>query len=163
MQVKVRRARDGQWGFLETFNVYNYAGKGTITSTVCITPEGKIASCYAFRGEEFISSEEIDNTVGIDKYVKAKKPFYCKLSDGFIATIKAGYDFNEKKFLRDKTSFNIYTVNKLVEPDLSGGRGTLTLEKILTLTPEVTELMYKVAEDICSCDGDRVQYIKNRI
>lgn len=162
MQVKVRKSRDGQWGFLESFSVYNYAGKGTITVTVGVSPEGKFVPCYAYRGEEFVPASEIDKTVGIDKYIKAKKPFYCKLADGFITTIKAGYDFKEKKFLKDKTSFNIYEINQLVKPQLANGKGIFTIDPILEYTQDIIDLMFSIAEDLCKCDGDREAFIKSR-
>lgn len=160
MEVKVKKSSDGEWGFVESFQVYRYYGKGSINVLTCITPDGEIAEPYIYRGGEFIPARVVDREIGIERYVWAKKPFFCKLSDGFIAYVKAGIDFETGGFLENKSSFSVYAMGEKM--DMSYDRGVVQLHEIFEITDRVKEIMSPIIRSICSTGEDRVRFLKSR-
>ena len=162
MDVTIRRSEDGKWGFVESFSVYRYGGKGVINVLLAVTAEGRIAPSYVMRGGKFIPADAIDVEMGIDKYIKAKKPFYTLLSDGFIANVKAGFNTTSGEFLPEKTSFSIFKFNS--NPDSVGiSEGVLSLRKIHESSEQLETLMYKIARQVSLCKGDRRIYLLSRL
>lgn len=161
MDITIRKSDSGQWGFVESFSVYNYLGKGTINVLLAVTTGGRIAPAYVMRGREFIPVEDIENEMGIDKYIKAKKPFYTLLSDGFIANVKAGVDFNTGEFLSDKTSFSVMKIAR--QPEIGINNGKLQLIKLHETSETLENLMMKVARQVSLCRGDKKIYLLSRL
>lgn len=160
MVIKVRRSKDNVWGFPETFKSYIYDGMGYVEVSAVVTPTGELSSPYVYRGEQFIPASQIDEEMGIEKYIKAKKPFYSLLNDGFIVTIRAGVDFINKKFLPEKTSYSVYNIGKISNNDINFGE--IQLVGILELPENVRNLLDKLSEQVAKCNGDRVAYLKGR-
>lgn len=161
MDVTIRKDKNDVWGFVESFTKYETIDTGNIKVVVGINPKGKLAVPYVYREEEFIPLQQIDDEMGISKYIKAKKPFYCKLSEGFIAFIKAGVNYTEKKFLPETTDFIIYTV---AGKDLEApNKGTLHLKRVLDVPENLKELMMDLAKQVSECYGDREAFLRNRM
>jgi len=161
MDVSIKKDGNDVWGFVESFSKYQTIDTGNIKVVVGISPKGELATPYVFRDDKFIPLQQIDDEMGIIKYIKAKKPFYCKLSEGFIAFIKAGVNYTEKKFLPESTDFIIYTVagKELEAPN----KGTLHLRRVLDVPENLKELMMKLAEDVSKCYGDREAFLRSRM
>lgn len=160
MEVKVKKSSDGMWGFVESFQVYRYHGKGSINVLTCITPDGEIAEPYIYKGGEFVPARVVDGQIGIERYVWAKKPFYCKLSDGFIAYVKAGIDFDTGEFLEGKSSFSVYTMGEKM--DMSYDKGVVQLHEIFEVTDRVRDMMSSIMKAVCATGEDRVKFLKSR-
>lgn len=161
MDVTIRMDKNGVWGFVESFSKYQTIDTGNIKVVVGVTPQGELATPYIYREEQFIPLKQVDEEMGIIKYIKAKKPFYCNLSEGFIAFIKAGVNYTEKKFLPETTDFIIYSVaGKEFE---SPTKGILHLKRVLDVPENLKTLMMKLAEEVSKCYGDREAFLKSRI
>lgn len=161
MDVKIRKSKDNVWGFVESFSSYQTVSTGNIKVVCAITPEGKLAEPYVFRDEQFIPLKQIDEEMGIEKYIKAKKPFYSNLSDGFIAFIKAGVDYVEEEFLPEKTDFVIYQVaGKELESPV---KGVLHLKRVLDIPENLKVLMMNLAKEVSECYGDREVFLRRRM
>lgn len=161
MDVTIRKSKDDVWGYVESFSAYQTIDTGNIKVVVTITPDGELAEPYVLRDEQFIPLKQIDEEMGIEKYIKAKKPFYCKISDGFIAFIKAGVNYTEEEFIKDKSSFVIYqSAGKDLE---SPSKGTLHLKRVLDIPKELEDLMYHIAEQVSTCYGDREKFLRDRL
>ena len=161
MLLKIRKSKDNVWGFPESFSVYNYEGVGYIKILGVITPMGTLAQPYVFRAETFIPASVIEEEMGIEKYLKAKKPFYCLLSDGFIAEIRTGVDFVNNKYLPEKSSFNIYMVARSSEASINDG--AIQLINVLEIPEKVTLLMSRISEGIAASGGDRATFLRSRM
>lgn len=160
MEVTIRKSKNNEWGYVEYFSTYQTIDTGNIKVVASVTAEGKLSTPYVLRGEEFVPVEQIQEEMGIDKYIKAKKPFYSKLSDGFIVFIKAGVNYTEKAFLKDKTSFVIY---KAAGKEMtSASEGTVQLTRILDIPDNLKDLMYELAEKVSKCNGDREEFLRSR-
>lgn len=164
MVLQVKKDSDNEWGFVENFSLYKYGDTGNITITGVVTPEGKLSTPYVLRGNTYIPLKTIEEEMGIEKYIKAKKPFYSRLSDGFIVQIKAGVNFDTGEFLEDKTSYVVYRVLRRKE-STSGNANSCELElgRILEVTSELKELMLKLAKEVVLCKGDRELYLRSRL
>lgn len=161
MDITIRKDDKENWGFVESFSTYSYDGKGSISVVMAITTEGKIAPPYVLRGNQFISADVIDREMGIEKYIKAKKPFYTLLSDGFIASVKAGLNFSTGEFLPDKTSYSIYKIAN--KPEVSINEGKVHLRKIHETSDTLDDLMIRIARQVSLCKGDRRVYLLSRL
>lgn len=161
MDVTIRRSSDNEWGFVESFSVYRYSGKGIINVTLAVTSDGRIAPAYVMRGNKFISVDEIDKEMGIEKYIKAKKPFYTMLSDGFIANVKSGFNTANGEFLKEKTSFSIFRFAD--QSEIGINEGNLRLREIHETSEQLNDLMYKIARQVSLCRGDRRIYLLSRL
>lgn len=160
MEVTIRRDKENTWGFVESFSIYGYKGKGAITVTAVVTPEGDLASPYVLRGNLFIPLSQIDEEMGIEKYIKAKKPIYSRLQDGFLVKIRAGYDFETRQFLLDSSQYSVYSI---LEKSIQDNEGTLKLSPILEIPEKLDTLMKNLAEQVSKCGGIRYNYLKNRL
>lgn len=160
MVIHVRRSKDNAWGFPETFKKYSYEGIGYVEVLAVVNPMGELSEPYVFRGEQFIPASQIDEEMGIEKYIKAKKPFYCLLSDGFIVSIRAGVNFITGEFLPEKTSYTVYNVRSTSYTSINAG--TIQLMSILELPENVKELLDGLSKKVADCGGDRIAYLKSR-
>lgn len=160
MIINARKSKDNVWGFPETFKKYSYEGIGYVEVTAVVNPLGELASPYVYRGEQFIPAAKIDEEMGIEKYIKAKKPFYCLLNEGFIVTIRAGVDFLNKEYLPDKTSYSVYNICNFSNTDINSA--SIHLVGILELPENVKYLLDRLSQQVAECYGDRVAYLKGR-
>lgn len=160
MKLTIRKSKDDKWGFVETYSSYSYLLKGSITVTVGVTVDGTLTKPYVLRGEEFIPLSQIEEEMGIEKYIKAKKPFYSLLSDGFIVQLKVGLDFRTGEYLPDKSCYTVYKVTdkKVISPI----ECELSLVRILDTTDKLNELMENLGKEIASYKGDRATFLRAR-
>lgn len=160
MILNIRKSKDNVWGFPETFKKYSYDGIGYVEVNAVVTTDGELSAPYVYRAEQFIPASKIDEEMGIEKYIKAKKPFYSLLNDGFVVTIRAGVDFINKKHLPEKTSYSVYNISKLSSKDINSG--SIQLVGILELPENVKSLLDKLSVQVAECNGNRVAYLKSR-
>lgn len=160
MKLTIRKSKDDKWGFVETYSSYSYLLKGSITVTVGVTVDGTLTKPYVLRGEEFIPLSQIEEEMGIEKYIKAKKPFYSLLSDGFIVQLKVGLDFRTGEYLPDKSCYTVYKVTdkKVISPI----ECELSLVRILDTTDKLNELMENLGKEVASYKGDRATFLRAR-
>lgn len=161
MDLTIRRGGEKEWGFVESFDMYHYDGKGSVKVTIGVSTDGNLTKPYVLRKGVFIPLDVIDKEMGVEKYIKAKKPFYSLLSDGFVASVKAGVDFNTGEFLPDKTDYKIYQLHDMTK--LSLNQGTIHLRQIHETSKDLEDLMMVIAEKISRCKGDRLEFLKARL
>lgn len=160
MDLTIRKGKDGVWGFVETYDVYRYSGKGYVSVLMCITPDLELSKPFAFRDESYIPLEQIEEEVGIDKYIKAKKPFYSVLGNGIIAQIKAGLNYETGEFIPEKTTYTLY---KTVNTDSEFSFGKIKLSPILEIPENINDAMIELASKVIIGKGDRLEFLKSRI
>jgi len=159
MLVKAKCSRSKDWGFVEKFEVYRYDTRGYVKALTSVTSEGKLAPAYVFRGEEFISLQEIDEEVGIDRYIKAKKPFYSKLKEGFLVVLKAQIDFADRVYIPEKSTFEVYTLNGTPNNIEKG----LPFKKVLDVPKEFADIVAEPLRILGESFGDREEFLRRRM
>lgn len=159
MDVKVKGSKTNNWGFVEKYRKYSYLGKGYIEAIVGVTFDKRMTEPYVFKGEEFIPLRDIIGTVGIDKYIKAKKPFYSLLKDGFLVKLVANVDFEEGKYISEKSTFEVFSLNSVVPSK----EGTLKFKTLLEVPEPVKELMKDMLQVLGESMGDREKFLLARI
>lgn len=160
MEVVIRSSKNGQWAFVEGYSIYRYGSTGSITVTLGISYDGKMVKPYVYRGEEFVPLSQIEKEMGIEKYIKAKKPFYSKLADGVIATLRVGVNFATGEYLPDKSYYKVYDIRSWNAADY---RGTLQLSRIVDVPEPVDKLLKRISESIATCKDSRLEFLKMRI
>lgn len=159
MLVKARYDKNNSWGLLEKYESYQYNRKGYVKALVSVTKDGSFAPIYAFRGEEFIPLDIIDAEVGIDRYVKAKKPLYSKVGEGFLVLLKAEVDYANKVYYPDKSTYEVYTLNG-TEVDVSKG---LPFKRVLDVPKEFENLVKEPLRILGESFGKKEEFLRKRI
>ena len=162
VRIKVKVDNESRWGFVESYRVWrNYLNKGYIEVLAGISPAGEFTQNYIWRGGEFVSVSEATKDVSLDRYLKAKKPFYSLLSEGFIAKIRVGYDFNEGKILEKSSDYEIYKIGD--ESTFSKMDGELPMMRVREVNPIIVSLINrKLSKEIADCGTDRHKFISKR-
>lgn len=159
MLVKVRKGETSGWGMVETFQVYRYGNHGTVTITGLVGADGRLTESYVYRGGEFIPASQIDEEMGVEKYIKAKKPFYMRLSEGFPVRVKASIDYSTGECVIEKSTCEIFQVTGR---ELSLNYGSVRMTRLLNIPDKMNALMENVIREVANCKGNRVAYIKSR-
>lgn len=160
MILKIKPSgKDGVWGFVEEFKTYLYDDTGYVKVLVGIDKSFNFSKPYVYRKNDFVLASGIDKEMGIEKYIKAKKPFYSMLSDGIIAEIRAGLNYKTGEFLPNKTD---YTIHKPLETMEVNGRLVIKTSAVKEFTPELNEFMMLMAKKVSECGGDRDVFLRSR-
>lgn len=159
MLVKVRCSNDKEWGFLEKYDVYRYYNEGYIKAVTAVTADKKLSPCYAFKGGRFVPLKEIEESVGIDKYIKAKKPFYSKLNEGYLVVLKAEVNFKDKVYFPEKSSYEVYTING----NPSNIEDGIAFKRLLNVPKEFRDVVEEPLRVLGESFGDREKFLKERI
>lgn len=161
MDIRVRCDKNNRWGFVEEYKVYDYLGKGSVNALVGVGFDRSMTEPYVFRGGSFIRLEEIDKEMGIEKYVKAKKPFYTLLKDGFIVKLDAKVDFINKEYFPEKSSYSVYTPLKISKEGCSATK--LVLMRVNEIPVEMDGSMRCLLQEVGGSMGDRETFLRGRM
>lgn len=159
MLVKTRCSKNKEWGFLEKYEKYQYGKTGYVKALTAVTMDKCLAPAYVFRGDDFVPLQVIDEEVGIDKYIKAKKPFYSKIKEGFVVVLKAEVDFVNKIYYPEKSTYEVYTMNGNPVDVKSG----LPFKKVLDLPKEFDNVVKEPLRLLGESFGDREKFLRGRI
>lgn len=160
MLVKARKDKNNSWGFLEEYKVYQYYETGYIKALTSVTVDKRLAPVYVFRGEEFVPLEVIDSEMGISKYIKAKKPFYSKVNEGFLVVLKAEVNFKTRKYFPEKSTFELYSLNDGASIDISKG---LPFSPVLDIPREFRNVVEEPLRLLGESFGDREKFLRGRL
>lgn len=158
MLIKARVDKNGEWGFLEKYEWYKYYNTGYVKALVGITLDRKLTKPFVYKGKEFVPLKEIDETVGLDKYIKAKKPFYSKVKDCFIVELKAAVNFETGEYIPDKSSFEFYTPNG--NPNKAE---ELPFKRVLEVPSEFRNFLEEPLRLLGESLGDREKFLRSRM
>lgn len=159
MLLKAKCSKSRKWGFVEKFEVYNYRSRGYVKALTSVTVDGELSPAYVFKGDEFVPISEIDKEVGIDRYLKAKKPFYSKLNAGFVVILKAEVDFANRVYIPEKSSFEVYTLNGNPS-NLDKG---LPFKRVLDVPKEFAQIVEEPLKILGESFGNREEFLRRRI
>lgn len=91
MILTLRKDNAERWGIVEKHNVYEYKGITNVTHIFNLFSEPKV-----YKGGFFQSLTNIDESVGTEGYIRAKKPFYSMLDkSSCLVELKAKYQAEE--------------------------------------------------------------------
>lgn len=156
MIVKARCSNSKEWAFLEKYEVYRHYNRGYVKAITSVNVNGKLSPKYVFKGGEFVSVSDIDNSVGIDRYIKAKKPFYSKIKEGILVVLKAEVDFVEKLYYPEKSTYEVYTLNG----GLYGNDTELPFKRVLAVPDSFNDIVKEPLQILGESFGNRELYIR---
>lgn len=167
MNIDLRADRNGNFAFVETFKVYEYRGEGTIdVLAVPDTSMSVLPMAYVLRGETYIPTSTIEEEMGIEKYVVAKKPMYSLISDNrpLILRAKVGIRYDDNTYLKEKSTYSIYIKNPNVpiEP-LAGDRYLMRTRELLSRDEAIEAWLDSIGESIARYGTNRVEFLKSRM
>ena len=159
MKVKVRMSTKDlfiKWGLVEKFGFYKYKNEGYIESLACVTVEGRFVKPRIMKGEKFLVPTEVD----IDNYIKAKKPFYSILDEGFIMNLKAGINYDTGEFLEDKSTAMVY---KIISEKPQGTSGYAIATPVSEVPEVVIEMAKGLMKELVEAGEDRKAFLMKRL
>lgn len=161
MILNLRCSDDGKFGFVERYSPYVYVD-GAIHIKALATAGGYFSKPFIMRGGEFISAQEIEKEMGIQKYIKAKKPFYSVLGEGnLIVDARIAYDLKTNSYIKSKSVFNMYGIVKDTLT-LNDGIWSVELRRLSSSSKELEDWVTSVSEKIAVIGNDREQFLKSR-
>lgn len=159
MNVKIKKDKNNEWGMVESFQVYKYDTHGTITATAIVGVNGELVKPFCYRKEEFIPASQIEEEMGIDKYLTAKKPFYSKVSEGFPVKIVSAIDFITGEIDKKKSYCDVFMVSST---KVAVNSGSIALSRVLNKPRSLELLCEDLIERVASCKGNREVFLKSR-
>lgn len=159
MIIKTRRSENNEWGFVEKYETYRYCDGGHVSALTSVTMNGTLAPAYVFRGGKFIPLKDIDEEVGLNRYIAAKKPFYSKIKEGFVVMLTAKVDFRNGIYLPDESTYEVYTMNG-VPGDITKG---IPFKKVLDVPKEFATIVKEPLRLLGESMGDREKFLRSRI
>lgn len=162
MRLKLRCSKDGKFGFVEKFKSYNYR-TGAVTLTSLVRVGDRLAEPYVLRAGMFVPAAEIDKEMGIEKYIKAKKPFYSVLGSG-NAILEARVSFNREdgSLNESGTHYSLYIPVKGSLEEESDNTFTVNANRITNTVPEIDEWVQGLLNDIVKFQQDRKLFLQYR-
>lgn len=154
------RVENKEWCFLEKFSKYVRGSKALVTALTSIDREtGEIGRAYVARGGEFVPLERIDEEVGIDRYIKAKKPFYSKLKGNFIVVMRVRVDILTGEYNEEGSTYELYLVNG--NPmDYSK---SLPFKRVRDVPKEFDAFMKEPMRVLAESRGNREKFLRSRL
>lgn len=164
LSLKVKKTQENKLGIVEGFSVYEYNGAGYVDISTLISVKDSDNPClaepYVYRGRDFIPARVIDEEMGIEKYFKAKKPFYVLLDgEAFIVRLKLNIDFSSGEYRKNKS---VLEAHRIVSRKFEGDNGVIVTNSILDVPEDVNKLMEKVAEESSKFGKDRASFLRSR-
>lgn len=162
MEMVIRKGEGNVWGFVEGFKCYRFGDTGNIKVTVGVTSEGKFTTPYILRGGKFLPLSDIENEgeVGLTAYMKAKKPIYSLITDGFIITLKCYLDYTTGELIEEKSGFDVYSVLKTTPVNATEAK--LHTVRLLEIPEQLNTLAVNLMKKVVETGTDREQFLKNR-
>lgn len=158
MELKIKKSRDNKWGFVEAFKKWKYLNPvGYIEVVVGVDTKGQFTKPYVFRGEEFVSLKSINEEMGIEKYINAKKPFYSLLEDCFVAKLRVYVNFDTGEYIEEKSTYDVYSV-----VGFDGDKVGFT-KRIREVPEAIDTCMKKLMKELSESYNSREEFLLKRL
>ena len=162
MKLKLRCAEDGKFGFVETFLPYNYK-LGAVRIISLVKVGQGLAEPYIFRKGLFEPASVIDGEMGIDRYIKAKKPFYSVLGTGnAIIEARIAYERNNGELAEKNSHYSLYIPVKGSMEILGNNTYSVTANRLSNITPEINEWALGLMKEIAKTQQNRAEFLRAR-
>ena len=108
MKIQLRSDKHNRLGFVEKYNHYFYEDR-RVTVLGLADVGGYFSEPYVLRGDEFIPASQIEEEMGLEKYLKAKKPFYSVIGTGNIVVLaKISMTLGDNKvYIPEKSTYGL--------------------------------------------------------
>lgn len=160
MEMTIRRGEGNIWGFVEVFKPYRFGDVGSVTVTLGVTTDGKFTVPYILRSGKFVPLQEVEGDVGLKAYMKAKKPTYSLLSDGFIITLKCYFNYVTGEFIREKSNYDIYSIIKTTP--VNANESKLSTVRLLEIPSQLEDLSIELMKQVVKTGANREEFLKGR-
>ena len=162
MELVIRKGEGNTWGYVESFKCYRFGDTGNIKVTVGVTSDGEFTTPHILRGGKFspLSDIESEGEVGLTAYMKAKKPIYSLLADGFIITLKCYLDYTTGELIEEKSGFDVYSVLKTTPVNATEAK--LHTVRLLEIPEQLNVLAINLMKKVVETGTDREKFLKNR-
>ena len=164
MKVALRSDKYNRLGFVERYSQYFYDYKRISILGIADMSNCCFAEPYVLRGDEFIPASQIEEELGISKYIKAKKPFYSVIGTGnIIVSAKVAMSLGDTPiYIPEKSIYSLYYLNKDSLKSQGNGRWVADMKRISQTNDSIMEIVHNMGKEFVKCGGDRELFLKSR-
>lgn len=162
MRLKLRCSDGGKFGFVETFLPYNYI-LGAVRVVALVKVGQGLAEPYIYRKGVFEPASVIDEEMGIEKYIKAKKPFYSVLGTGnAIIEARVAYEREGGTLVEKSSHYSLYIPVKGSMEIMGNNAYSVVANRLSNITPEIDSWALNLMKDIAKTQQNRAEFLKAR-
>ena len=160
MRLKLKCSEDN-FGFVEVYKPYSYT-VGAVTIMAVAEAGGGFAEPFVYRGGEFIPASQIEEEMGISKYIRAKKPFYSLLGTGnVIVEMRVSFDLHTHEYL--DSTYKLYGIVKDSLVSDKDGNWSVELRRYTSSSPDLEMWLMELAKKTAKFGSDREAFLKSRL
>lgn len=121
MVLDLVKSNNDKFGFVEKYRAYHAVGYFTESHLVGVNGDSLyIEAPYSFRGGYFEDLVDVESRIGLDSFLKAKKPIYSLLNPStIIVDMKIARETISGGYLPDKSVYKVYVINNIFRGDSS--------------------------------------------
>ena len=163
MKVTLKSDRNNRLGFVEKYHQYFYDHRKI--SVLCMADVGGYFSePFVMRGEEFIPAAQIEEEMGLEKYIKAKKPFYSVIGTGnVIVSAKIAMTLGENpEYLPENSAYALYYIDKSSLVNKGSGVWEANLKRVPATSDKIEQWFHEIGKKFAECGNDREVFLKSR-
>lgn len=163
MKVTLRSDRNNKLGFVEKYSHYFYEDR-RVTVLCMADVGGYFSEPYVLRGDEFIPAAQIEEEMGLEKYLKAKKPFYSVIGTGnIVVSAKIAMTLGENKtYIPEKSVYGLYFLDKNSLKPLGSGEWEANLKKVSATNEQLEAWFHELGRKFVECGNDRGVFLRSR-
>ena len=162
MKITLRCDDDNHLGFVEGYSHYFYDER-RVTALGLATVGGYFSEPYVFRGGKFIPAAQIEEEMGIEKYLKAKKPIYSLIGTGnVIVQAKISMSMQDNSYIPEKSSYTLYFLDKNSLVPKGVGEWSANLKRLTTMNDTLQSWLHKLGEAFVKNGNDRGLFLRSR-
>ena len=166
MQLTLRKDKDGRAGMVELFRIYKYIEDGSVSLRCAVKVNSDMSLSLqepsVLRQNEFIPLAQIDEEMGIAKYIRAKKPFYSLLDNRtFVMYAKVAFTLENLVYLPEKSHFRLMYPRRTT--DTPDGNLIAFLTEVGSYSPASIEWFSQFAQQFAKYNFDREKFFRSRL
>lgn len=163
MKIQLRSDKHNRLGFVEKYNHYFYEDR-RVTVFGLADVGGYFSEPYVLRGDEFIPASQIEEEMGLEKYLKAKKPFYSVIGTGNIVVLaKISMTLGDNKvYIPEKSTYGLYFLDKNSLKCTGSGEWEANLKKVSATNEQIEAWLQNLGESFVKCGNDRGLFLRSR-
>lgn len=163
MKLELRCDKNNRLGFVEKYSPYFYDDRRISVLSMCDVG-GYFSEPYIYRGDEFIPASQIDEEMGIAKYIKAKKPFYSVIGTGnIILDAKISMSLGTPSvYIPEKSLYSLYYLDKDSLKRTGERSWEVQCKRLSSMNITIEGWLQTIGERFVKYEGNRESFLKSR-
>ena len=163
----IRQDENGVFGVVEKFKVYDYYGYEGSISALCgydVLEDNtlSLSEPYALRRGLFVPLKEVADEMGLERYLRAKRPIYTILKNRPFFAAKICKNFKTGEYLEAKSLHNVLSITSDGIKMINDSSGTVSFTMLQNEPKEFFERTEEIMRKVASCKS-RAEFLEMRM